>query len=171
MSLYINFGRPGELLGSSMAFGSGCGERFRGCRAKRLYVDSRRCSSAAATTTTSTFPSKYLHPWPAPPTQHFRGQRKRCAAARGDPDASPTPGRGPVRGQGGLRTHAQHTCAAPSASLRLHVKDEHAKDAALDVAEEVPQDVVQDLAFGALAARALLAMPPPPPPPSLCSSR
>ena len=35
----------------------------------------------------------------------------------------------------------------------------------------VPQNVAQDLAFGARAARALLATPPPPPPPSLCSSR
>ena len=41
--------------------------------------------------TINSFSSKYLHPWPAPPNatfQHFRGQRK--AAARGDPDASPT---------------------------------------------------------------------------------
>ena len=30
----------GAQLGSSVAFGSGCvGKRFRGCRAKRLYVD------------------------------------------------------------------------------------------------------------------------------------
>ena len=33
------------------------------------------------------------------------------------------------------------------------------------------QDVAQDLAFGARAARALIATTPPPPPPSLCSSR
>ena len=39
------------------------------------------------------------------------------------------------------------------------------------VAEGVPQDVAQDLAFGARAARALIATPPPPPPPSLCISR
>jgi len=40
------------------------------------------------------------------------------------------------------------------------------------LAEDVPQDVVQDLAFGApRAARALLATPPPPPSPFLCSSR
>jgi len=55
------------------------------------------------------------------------------------------------------------------------VKDGHVKDAAQDVvggaAEDVPQDVTQDLAFGAQAARALLAMPPPPPPLSLRSSR
>ena len=48
------------------------------------------------------------------------------------------------------------------------------KDAAQDVAEgaagDVPPDVAQDLAFGARAARALLATPPPPPPP-LRSSR
>jgi hypothetical protein len=44
-----------------------------------------------------------------------------------------------------------------------HVKDEHIKDAAQDV----PQDVAQNLAFGNWAARALLATPPPP----LCSSR
>ena len=69
--------------------------------------------------------------------------------ARGDPDASPPP--------------------APA--LRWHMKNEHAKDAAQAVAGGVPQDVAQDLAFGARAARALLATPPPPPPPSLCSSR
>ena len=39
------------------------------------------------------------------------------------------------------------------------MKDQHLKD------------VAQDLAFGALAARALPATPPPPPLPSLCSSR
>jgi len=56
------------------------------------------------------------------------------------------------------------------------VKDGHVKDAAQGsaegaaegVAEDVPQDPAQDLAFGARAARALLATPPPP---SLCSSR
>ena len=44
----INFGRPGALLGSSVAFGL----RFRGCRAKRLYVhmDDR------TRTRTNTFP-------------------------------------------------------------------------------------------------------------------
>jgi len=48
----------------------------------------------------------------------------------------------------------------------------HLKDAAQDVAEDVAEDVAQHLAFGARAARALLATPPPPPPPpSLCSSR
>ena len=52
------------------------------------------------------------------------------------------------------------------------MKDEHAKDAAQGAADYVPQDVAQDLAFGARAARALPATPPPPsPPPSLCSSR
>ena len=55
------------------------------------------------------------------------------------------------------------------------MKDEHVKDAAQGVlvgaAEDVPQDVAQDLAFGARAARALITTPPPPPPPSLCSSR
>ena len=49
------------------------------------------------------------------------------------------------------------------------MKDEHVKDAAQGVAEDVPQDVAQDLGFGARAARALPATPPPPP--SLCSSR
>jgi len=48
-------------------------------------------AAAATTTTTTTFPSIYLHPWPAPPTQHFRGKKNRYAAARSDPDASPTP--------------------------------------------------------------------------------
>jgi len=47
------------------------------------------------------------------------------------------------------------------------MKDKHVKGAAQDVAE----DVAQDLGFGARAARALLATPPPPPPSSLCSSR
>ena len=51
------------------------------------------------------------------------------------------------------------------------MKDEHVKDAAQGAAEDEPQDVAQDLGFGARAARALLATPPPPPPPSLCSSR
>jgi len=41
------------------------------------------------------------------------------------------------------------------------MKDGHVKDAA--------QDVAQNLAFGARAARALLATPPPPP--YSCSSR
>jgi len=40
-----------------------------------------------------------------------------------------------------------------------------------DAAKGVAEDVAQDLAFGARAARALLATPPPPPPQSLCSSR
>ena len=48
-----------------------------------------------------------------------------------------------------------------------HVKDEHVKGVAQDVAE----GAAEDLAFGARAARALLATPLPPPPPSLCSSR
>ena len=51
------------------------------------------------------------------------------------------------------------------------MKDEHVNDAAQGVVEDVPQDVAQDLGFGARAARALLATPPPPPPPSLCISR
>jgi len=50
---------------------------------------------------------------------------------------------------------------------RRRRRRQHVKDAAQDVAEE---DIAQDLAFGAQAVRALLAMPPPPPPPSLCSS-
>ena len=44
-----------------------------------------------------------------------------------------------------------------------HMKDEHVKDAAQGAAEDVPQDVAQDLAFGARAMRAL--------PATLCSSR
>ena len=51
------------------------------------------------------------------------------------------------------------------------MKDEHVKDAALGVAGDVPQDVAQDLGFGARAARALIATPPPPPLSSLCISR
>ena len=51
------------------------------------------------------------------------------------------------------------------------MKDEHVNDAAQGVAEDMPQDVAQDLAFGARAARALLATPPPPPPPCLCAAR
>ena len=50
------------------------------------------------------------------------------------------------------------------------MKDEHVNDAAQGVAEDSPQDVAQDLAFGARAARALLATSSSPPPPSLCSS-
>ena len=60
-------------------------------------------------------------------------------------------------------------------ALGRHVKDEHVKDAAQDVAEDVaedvPQGVAQDLPFGTWAVRILLATPPSPPPPSLCSSR
>jgi len=51
------------------------------------------------------------------------------------------------------------------------MKDEHVNDAAQGVAEDVPQDVAQDLGFWARAARALLATLPPPPPPFLCSTR
>ena len=36
----INFGRPGAVRGSSVAFGSAVGKRFRGCCAKRLYAHS-----------------------------------------------------------------------------------------------------------------------------------
>jgi len=46
-----------------------------------------------------------------------------------------------------------------------HARNEHVKDAAQDVAKGVPQDMAQELAFGARAAHALLATPPPPPPP------
>ena len=49
------------------------------------------------------------------------------------------------------------------------MKDKHVKDAAQDVAEDVPQNMKQDLAFGARAVRALLATPPPPQPLSLRS--
>ena len=67
-----------------------------------------------------------------------------------------------------------HACR-PHAALGRHLKDEHVKDAAQNLAEggaeDVPQDVAQDLAFGARAARALLTTPPPPPPLSLRSSR
>ena len=52
---------------------------------------------------------------------------------------------------------------------RRRRRRQHVKDAAQDVSKNVAEDVVQDVAFGARAARALLAMPPPPP--SLCSSR
>ena len=78
-------------------------------------------------------------------------EKKRDAAARGDPDASPP----------------------PTPALRWHMKDEHVKGAVAEgVAEGVPQDVAQDLGFGARAARALIATPPaPPPPPPWCSSR
>ena len=65
--------------------------------------------------------------------------------------------------------------SSPRAALGRHVKDEHvenpaAQDVADSAAEDAPNDVAQDLAFGDRAARALLATPPPPPP-SLCSSR
>ena len=52
------------------------------------------------------------------------------------------------------------------------MKDKHVKDAAQYVAQDVPRDVAQqDLAFGARAARALLATPPPLLTPPLRSSR
>jgi len=50
------------------------------------------------------------------------------------------------------------------------MKDEHVSDAAPGVVNDVPQDVAQDLGFGARAARALLATPPPSPP-CLCAVR
>ena len=63
-------------------------------------------------------------------------------------------------------------CGRPSDSGGRHVKGEHVKDAAQGAVEDVLQYVAQDLAFGARAARALLATPPPPPPClCLCSSR
>ena len=53
------------------------------------------------------------------------------------------------------------------------MRDKPVKDAAQDVGEGValgvPQDVAQELAFGARAALAFLASPPTPPPPPLCS--
>ena len=64
----------------------------------------------------------------------------------GDPDASPAPD----------NVQAQHinTCVPPPQG----------------VVEDMPQNVAQDLGFGARAARALLATPPPPPP-CLCAVR
>ena len=62
----------------------------------------------------------------------------------------------------------------PTPALGRHVKDEHVKDAPQNAAEDMPQGVAKDLAFGAFgtrAARALLATPPPPPPPPLRSLR
>jgi len=50
------------------------------------------------------------------------------------------------------------------------MKDEHVNDAAQGAVEDVPQDVAQDLDFGARAARALLDTPPPLPP-CLCAVR
>ena len=38
------------------------------------------------------------------------------------------------------------------------------------MAEDAPQDATQDIAFGARAARALLATPPLPPTPHLCAA-
>ena len=72
--------------------------------------------------------------------------------------------------QGKERYYAARGDSPPTRLPLGDIKDEHVKDAAQGVAEEVPQDVAQDLALGARAARALLATPPPPPP-SWCSSR
>ena len=72
---------------------------------------------------------------------------------------------------GMLRRAATRTRAPPTPAFRWHMKDEHVNDTAQGVAEDAPQEVAQDLAFGARVARALLATPPRPPPPSLCSSR
>jgi len=72
-----------------------------------------------------------------------------------------------------------------NAAIGRHVKDEHDKDAAQDAAEgrrggrRGGRDIFLChrtwrrtwLAFGARAARALLATQPPPPPPSVHSSR
>jgi len=66
-----------------------------------------------------------------------------------------------------------HTCH-PHAAFRRHVKDEHLKGVTQDmanvVAEDIPQGISQDLAFGARATCTLLATPPPPPPLSLLRS-
>ena len=70
-----------------------------------------------------------------------------------------------------------HRCATTTAHWtplphhHHYRRRQHVKDAAQGVLEDVAEDVVQDLAFGARAARALLATPPLPPLPSLCSSR
>jgi len=72
------------------------------------------------TTTTTTFSSKYLNPWPASPTQHFRGQKDVLRRAATQKRARPRTS--PVRGQVGLRTHAQHTRSAPTPALWLHVR-------------------------------------------------
>ena len=75
--------------------------------------------------------------------------------------------------ESGMLRHAETRTRASThtPALRLNMKDRHENDAAQGVAEDVPQDVAQDLGFRAQAARALPATPPPPPPPSLCSSR
>ena len=67
-----------------------------------------------------------------------------------------------------LRRAATRTRAPHTPALSWHMEDEHVKDAAHGSAEDVPQEVAQDLAYGARVARALLATPPPPPPPSFC---
>ena len=80
-----------------------------------------------------------------------------CLAYRYRPAAEPTP---------------NARVSPPALALWCYVKDKQVKDATQDVAGNVPQDVAQDLAFGARAARALLAtLPPAPPPPSLRSSQ
>jgi len=55
----------------------------------------------------------------------------------------------------------------PHHHRRRRRRRQHVKDAAQDLAE----DVAQDLVFGGLVARALLATPPLSPLPSFCSSR
>jgi len=69
-----------------------------------------------------------------------------------------------------LRRAVTRTRALPP-RLPLVTHDGRARvDAAQGAAEDVPQDVAQNLAFGAWAARALLATPAPPPP-CLCAAR
>jgi len=71
----------------------------------------------------------------------------------------------------GCATTTAHWTPLSHHHRRRRRRRQHVKDAAQDVAEDVAEDAAQDLAFGARAARALLATSPPPPPPSLCSSR
>ena len=107
-------------------------------------------------------------------TQPFKGQKSMLRRAATRTRARPRTRSGPRPRL--AKAAFEHTRVAPPRALALswHVKDEHMKKAAQDVAEnvkeDVPQDTAQDSAFGARAARALLATPPSPPPPSLSSS-
>jgi len=64
-------------------------------------------------------------------TQPFRG--KSYAAARGDPDASPTPDEARSAAKAAFEPTPNTRVPPPTLVLGKHVKDGHVKDAAHDV--------------------------------------
>ena len=64
-------------------------------------------------------PLHLFTPLACPPNATFQGEKKQVCCRAQRPGREPDPGRGQVRGQGGLRTHAQHTHAAPHACPQM----------------------------------------------------